>query len=50
MIINIIGLIAGPLMMKTGIMLLQIIGLIWTIGSGIGTIMFIISLFNTRSN
>lgn len=44
MIFNILGLIAGPLMIKSGIGLLVVLGWLWVVGAIIGVVWFIISL------
>ena len=44
MIYNILGIIAGPLMISTGIGLLVVIGWIWSITAAIGLLWFIISI------
>ena len=44
MIFNILGVIAGPLMIGSGIGLLVVLGWLWTISAGIGILWFLIAL------
>jgi len=44
MIFNILGVIAGPLMIASGVGLLIVLGWIWTVTAAIGLLWFLIAL------
>ena len=44
MLFNILGLIAGPIMISTGIGLLVVLGWIWLVSSGLGVLWWIFAM------